>query len=320
LPEVQNLLALAATAEPLDPLTPIPRLRAACDAGVIAQHDRVRQYGELPRVVDLHAGDVPVRLYVPSQAANLPVHVHLHGGGWWMGSVETVDPMARELAHRSGLAVVSVDYRLAPEHPFPAGLDDVCTVLDWLATAPKELGFAPTSISLGGESAGANLAAVACFRIREQGGPPLVAQWLDILPADLTTPDDEALRDYGTGFGLEMSQVPVLLAWYGADAHDPLVSPALASDLTDLPPAIITTAECDPLRDQGERYAAALAAAGNQVYVSRALGHIHASSWLTGLTPGTAQWYDDVVAVLVAHHAEGASSLAAPALTRPRRS
>jgi acetyl esterase len=301
LPEIRTLLVapqveVAGPEEPLD----IPALRRQCDAFVIAFHRHVRDHGPLHDVRDLVVAGVPVRLYLPSGEETLPVHVHLHGGGFWMGSLETVDPMARELAHVSGMAVVSVGYRLAPEHPFPAGLDDVVTVVQGLTR--EVLGFAPSTVSLGGESAGANLAAAACLRLRDLGGPLLAAQWLDVPGVDLTAPEDDSSRAYGQGYGLDLEPLRMILALYAPDLTDPLASPALAADLSGLPPAIVTTAECDPIRDQGERFAARLAEAGNDVTLHRALGQIHASSWFTALTDANAAWLEDTVALLVARH------------------
>lgn len=303
LPEIQALLADAAAQEQPDPSGPLEDFRRGCDAVVLRQLRHVRDHGPLHAVRDLQLGGVPVRLYVPADRPALGVHVHLHGGGWWMGSLETVDPMARELAHVSGLAVVSVGYRLAPENPYPAGLQDVLAVLGDLSA--RTLGFTPTSLSLGGESAGANLTAAACLWLRDHGATgtlPVVAQWLDVPAVDLRGEEDASTRAFGTGFGLEMAHLPLLLGWYGGDPLDPYVSPALAPDLSGLPPAIVTTAELDPVRDQGERYAAALRAAGNDVVLRRNPGQIHASSWLTALTPASAAWYDETVATLVAHH------------------
>jgi acetyl esterase len=298
--ELQALLADALTGARPDASAPLEELRRQCDAGVLRFHRLVRDHGPLHAVRELEVSGVPVRLYVPEDAEALPVHVHLHGGGWWMGSLETVDPMARELAHVSGMAVVSVGYRLAPEHPYPAGLDDVITVLTNLSA--DVLGFRPTTLSLGGESAGANLAAAACLRLRDEGGPALAAQWLDVPAVDLTGPEDDSIRAYGSGYGLEMAQLPLLLSWYGADVRAPYVSPALASDLSGLPAAIVTTAECDPIRDQGARYAHALEAAGNEVVYRCNPGQVHASSWFTALRPANAAWYDEVVAHLVSRH------------------
>jgi acetyl esterase len=294
LPGVATFLAKASE-EPLpSPDLTVPELRTFCNDGYVARTAGLFREVELREVRELTSpGGVPCRLYLPSDATDLPLHVHLHGGGWWMGSLDTADPIARELA-ASGLAVLSVGYRLAPEHPWPAGLEDVYEVLTWIA------GDYP-SVSIGGESAGANLAAVVALMARDRGGPRLVAQWLDIPPVDLRIPEDESVRLYGTGYGLEIAQMAMLLAWYGADPDLPYVSPARA-DLTGLPPAIITTAECDPVRDQGEAYAAALAAAGVPVELRRARGHIHASSWLTGLDEGTAAWHDEVVSLLHRQH------------------
>lgn len=293
-PGVSALLADAA-AQPLPPADlSVAGLRAFCDAGVLRYHHLVRDAWPLHEVRDLTSpGGVPVRLYLPSAADDLPLHVHLHGGGWWMGSLDTVDPMARELA-AAGMAVASVGYRLAPEHRWPAAPEDVYEVLSWLAMDWP-------SISIGGESAGGNLAAVVALMARDRGGPRLVAQWLDIPAVDLGMPSDGSLAEFGTGYGLESAQFPMLVGWYADDVTHPYVSPALA-DLTGLPPAIVTTAEYDPIRDQGERYAAALAAAGVPVELRRAEGHIHASSWFTALDEETAAWHDEVVRLLMQHH------------------
>jgi acetyl esterase len=309
-PELQALLAAARETPQPDPATPLDELRRTCDNGVLAYHHLVRDHGPLHAVHDLDVEGVPCRLYLPtdttdttdtsdtSDTSELPLHVHLHGGGWWMGSLDTTDPMARELAHVSGMAVLSVGYRLAPEHRFPAGLDDVTTVLTHLDAGT--LGIRATTVSVGGESAGANLAAAACLRLR--GEMPIVAQWLDVPCVDVTSPDDEAMRAYGTGYGLEMAQLPVLQAWYCDDVAAPFVSPALAPDLSGLPPALVTTAECDPLRDQGRRYADALRQSGNDVTYRCNPGQVHASSWLTALTAANAAWYDETVALLVERH------------------
>jgi acetyl esterase len=296
-PSVAALLADAA-ADPLPPAgLSVQELRAFCDEGILRRLHLVREAGPLHQVRDLVSpSGVPVRLYFPTPESETgSVHIHLHGGGWWMGSIETVDPMARELAVRLGIAVLSVDYRLAPEHPWPAAADDVYDVLTWMARWYDR-------ISLGGDSAGANLTAAVTLMARDRSGPRLVAQWLDVPAVDLTLPDTDSTRLYGTGFGLELAQVEQLMAWYGADPADPLVSPARA-DLRDLPPAIITTAELDPLRDQGIAYAEQLRAAGVPVELRQAEGHIHGSSWLTALDEGTGRWHDEVVARLAQHHA-----------------
>jgi acetyl esterase len=294
IPELQALLSAVPDGPALDPTLSAAQLRELADRGVLAYHAFVRDHGPLHDVRDVVVAGVPCRLYLPSAEPDR-LHVHLHGGGWWMGSIETVDPMARELAHRTGFAVLSVGYRLAPEHPYPAGLDDVLAVLRHLDEV-----LPAATVSIGGESAGGNLAAAACLAIK--GEVPLVAQWLDVPCLDLNLPEDESIRAYGTGYGLEMSQGPLLQAWYQAPLDHPHVSPLLAPDLSGLPPAIVTTAECDPIRDQGRRYADALAAAGNDVTYRCNPGQIHASSWFTALSEANATWYDDTVALLVEQH------------------
>jgi len=271
----------------------VPELRAYCDEGVLARLGMVRQVSGV-QVEDLVSpGGVPVRLYVPEGAEPGALHIHLHGGGWWMGSIATVDPMCRELAVTLGTAVLSVDYRLAPEHAWPAGADDCYEVLGWMSESYA-------AVSLGGESAGANLAAVVALMSRDRGGPRIVAQWLDVGAYDLSLPEDESVRAFGTGYGLEVAQLGILTGWYQGDVEDPYVSPACA-DLAGFPPTVVTTAELDPLRDQGKAFAEQLAAAGVPVDYRVSPGHIHGSSWFTAIDEGTAAWYEEVVALLAAH-------------------
>ncbi len=309
LPEIRALLAAQAGAEAPAPGLALPELRATCDAGIVALHRYVRDLGTPGETRDLRipvtGGSIPARLYLPTAdgRADLPVHVHLHGGGWWMGSIETADPMARELCVGSGMGVLSVGYRLAPDHPWPTASEDAYAAVVWL-TQTDELGFTPASVSIGGESAGANLAAAVTLMCRDRGGPVLVAQWLDVPAVDLTLPHTQSQESFASGFGLEIGQMDLIRPWYVDDVHvaHPYVSPAKATDLTMLPPALVTTAEFDPLRDQGEAYARALATAGVDVTLRRADGHIHGSTWLTGLSPSTADWHDAVVADLVGRH------------------
>ncbi len=295
LPEIADLLA-EVSAQPLPPPNlSVAELRAVCDEGVLRHHRLVRDRGPLHAVHELVSpGGVPVRLYLPTDQSG-PLHIHLHGGGWWMGSIVTADPMARELAHGLGMAVLSVDYRLAPEHPWPAAPEDVYEVLAWMAQSYD-------SISIGGESAGANLAAVVALMARDRGGPRIVAQWLDVPAVDLGRWEDRSMAQYGTGYGIEAAQLQAIVSWYSEDTDHPYVSP-LRADLTHLPPAIITAAEFDPLRDQAEAYATALREAGVPMQLIRAEGHIHASTWFTALTESAAAWHDEIVALLARHHA-----------------
>lgn len=286
---IPGTLVSSEPGEPGDPGEPEERGALGDASEVATELSEVSQAAPLP---------VPVPVPVP-----MSVHIHLHGGGWWMGSIATVDPMCRELADRLDMAVLSVDYRLTPEHPFPAGLDDVVAVVRWVETHPDDLGFDVASLSLGGESAGANLAAAAALRMRDDGGSSLVGLWLDVPAVDLTMPTTPSLEAFGTGYGLEVALFGLLDAWYlpGTSADDPLVSPQFA-DLAGLPPVLVTTAEYDPIRDQGETFAQTLREHGVDVWSSRHEGHIHGSSWLTALEGDDPAWYAGVIDRVKALH------------------
>ena len=300
LPEFQPLLAGLRDAPAPDLTQPVDQLRAAADAGVLGVHALVRPVQV--ETEDAVMGGVPVRVYRPlATATAASVHVHLHGGGWWMGSIETTDPMARELCAASGMTVVSVGYRLAPEHPWPAAPEDVYAVLQHISSE-----LAPATLSIGGESAGANLAAVVALMTRDRGGPRLAAQWLDVPALDLELPDSPSLRSYGSGHGLDIEPIRTIVGWYVTPDHlrHPYVSPMHADDLTGLPPAIITTAELDPVRDQGEAYARRLETAGVPVHLSCWSGHLHSTMWLTAATESARAWHASCVARLLELHAE----------------
>lgn len=217
---------------------------------------------------DVH--DIPVRIYWPPipEHEHLPVVVFYHGGGWSIGDLDTHDVVCRDHAIGAEAIVVSVDYRLAPEHPFPQGVDDAWSALRWVGEHAAELGGDPARIAVAGDSAGGNFAAVMTQLARDHGGPPLVFQLL-WYPA---TTGDTTLRSF-----VENADAPILdrhvvaafLHWYvpGMDISDPsklptTLAPANAADLSGLPPAFIGTAEHDPLRDDGARYAELLTAAG----------------------------------------------------------
>lgn len=217
---------------------------------------------------DVH--DIPVRIYWPPipEHEHLPVVVFYHGGGWSIGDLDTHDVVCRDHAIGAEAIVVSVDYRLAPEHPFPQGVDDAWAALRWVGEHAAELGGDPARIAVAGDSAGGNFAAVMTQLARDHRGPPLVFQLL-WYPA---TTGDTTLRSF-----VENADAPILdrhvvaafLHWYvpGMDISDPsklptTLAPANAADLSELPPAFIGTAEHDPLRDDGARYAELLTAAG----------------------------------------------------------
>lgn len=228
-------------------------------------------------VEDRDADGVPVRVYRPSADPNLPIFVVLHGGGWVIGNVEQYDGIARWLANASGAVVVSVDYRLAPEHPYPAPLDDCFTALQWAATHATEIGGDASRIAVGGDSAGGNLAAVCALLARDAGRPELALQVLvyPVCDVDFGTPSYVA---NGEGYLLEAEQMRWFVDSYTAgkvDAGDWRISPLRAPDLRGVAPALVLTAEYDPLRDEGEAYADRLRAAGVAVEYRCYDGMIH---------------------------------------------
>ncbi|MEV4393273.1 alpha/beta hydrolase [Nonomuraea sp. NPDC049607] len=237
----------------------------------------------LPFVRDELAGDVPIRIYRADPGDGLlPVVVYFHGGGWVFGSVRRNDALGRDLALRTGAVVVSADYRLAPEHAFPAAADDAWTVVRDVFARPAFY-QSNGSVAVVGDSAGGNLAAVAAWRAAGSG-IRLAHQALvyPVLDAAMDTPSYHA---YAKGFGLDAAE----MAWFaeryasGADPADPLLSPLRIADLTGLPPATILTAECDVLRDEGEHYARRLADAGVPVEARRFDGAVHGFFGLPGL-------------------------------------
>ena len=227
----------------------------------------------LPVVADLDAGGVPCRLYAKS--VNAPVFVYVHGGGWTFGSVETVDRFCRRIADRSGCAVLSVEYRLAPEHPHPAALEDVEAVLRYVRTHGAELAVDPTRLAVGGDSSGAQIATVAVRRARDAAMP--VDYQVLINPALDPMTAAESFAEYGS-YGLDRQAMQLAWAAYVPDAaqrYSPDVAPLAVADLSGMPPTLVLTAEYDVLRDEGADYADALLAAGVPVVHVRYAGVNH---------------------------------------------
>jgi acetyl esterase len=221
-------------------------------------------------------GELALRLYRPSGERPLPVLLYFFGGGWVLGTIDTADGVSRSLANSAGALVVVVGYRLAPEHPFPAAIDDCFAAVRWVAEHAQEIGADASRIAVGGDSAGGNLAAAVALRARDEG-PGLVGQLL-IYPNTDQLADDESMRAADDPFLFNHHSV----AWYRQhyltsphDAASALASPLRAGSLAGLPPALVITAEYDPLRDQGEAYARRLAQEGVQVELSRYPGMAH---------------------------------------------
>ncbi|MFW5420787.1 alpha/beta hydrolase [Nocardiopsis sp. CNT-189] len=215
------------------------------------------------------AGPVPLRHYHPEPGAVLPGVVFFHGGGFVIGDLDSHDHVCRIIAAGTGASVVSVGYRLAPEHPFPAPVDDAFAALRWIAANAGEFGIDPGRLAVAGDSAGGCLAAVTAQLARDAGGPGLAFQALVYPVVDWTADETgeryPSYRENGQDYFLTSGA----MGWFAdqylsspSDAEDPRCSPLLAGSLAGLPPALVLTADFDPLRDEGEAYARALAAAG----------------------------------------------------------
>jgi acetyl esterase len=237
-------------------------------------------------------GEIPVRVYWPSDADNLPIVVWFHGGGWVLGSLDTHDNHCRQLSDNVDAIVVSVDYRLAPESKFPAAVDDCIAAWNWVCEHATELGGDPRRVALGGDSAGGNLAAVACLIARERNlqQPRFQLLVYPVTDHEFETP---SIRENAVGYGLETEHMRWFFDHYSRtddDFADWRLSP-LRADLQGLPPALVVTAEYDPLRDQGEAYARKLADAGVATELIRADGLFHGFFGLHALMePAKVPW------------------------------
>jgi acetyl esterase/lipase len=254
----------------------------------------IRQGGGAPEpvfeVADLTipgpGGELPLRVYRPAGERPLPALVYFFGGGWVLGTIDTADGVARRLANACGALVAVVGYRLAPEHPFPAAVDDCYAAVRWVADRADEIGVDASRLAVGGDSAGGNLAAAVSLRARADG-PPLVGQLL-VYPNTDQLADDGSMRAADDEYLFNRRSV----AWYRQhyltdprDATNPLASPLRADNLAGLPPALVITAEYDPLRDQGEAYARRLAAEGVPVELTRYDGMAHGFFTMAGTLP-----------------------------------
>ncbi|HBO13529.1 MAG TPA: hypothetical protein DD491_12145 [Halieaceae bacterium] len=238
------------------------------------------------------AGPVPVRFYRPEGPGPHPLVLFFHGGGWEVGDLDSHDETVRRLCAGSGAAFASVAYRLAPEAPFPAALEDGYAAAAWAAQHAADLGIDAARIAVAGDSAGGNLAAALCLLVRERGGPPLAHQAL-VYPVTGADLDTASYREHGEGLFLTRAMMQWFWDQYVPDPArraDPLAAP-LAGDAAGLPPATILTAEYDPLRDEGAAYARHLEAAGVPVAYRDFPGMIHGFLGMTGVLgqAGTAQ-------------------------------
>ncbi len=276
-PQIQTVLdQMQAIEFPGLSALPVEHARAALAMMGGARADGVE---EVARVEDLEipgpAGAIPARAYVPEVDGAPPVVVYYHGGGWVLGGIDSHDGTCRALANASGAAVVSVDYRLAPEHPFPAAIEDAWAALEWIAANAADLGGDPSRLAVAGDSAGGNLAAVVAIQARDAGAPALRGQLL-VYPVTDATMSHPSIEENASGYFLTKADMEWFFGHYAPERPDDWrLSPLAAPDLSGLAPALVLTAEYDPLRDEGEAYARRLADAGVPVELIRKDGLIH---------------------------------------------
>ncbi len=279
---------------PADPL-------AAARAGVHAMFGS-QSAPEVPfveRAVPGPVGDIPIRVYDTGTPGPKPVFVFFHGGGFISGSPASHDASTRRLAVAADCVVVSVDYRLAPEHPFPAGVEDCQAVLEWVAAHAASIGGDPSRLAIGGDSAGGNLAAVVAVMNRDRGGPAVALQAL-VYPVIDPACDSATMVANAEGFMLTSASMRWMWSMYATpeQQQSPYANPMRSPSLAGLPPAVVITAEYDPLCAEGETYAAALTAAGVPTTLRRFDGMIHGFFSLYDLTPAAAESVEVVAGAL----------------------
>jgi acetyl esterase len=252
------------------------------------QHIEVKEVYD--RILPLDGRDIPVRVYVSESSGQnpRPALIYFHGGGWVTGTLDNFDSVCRVLANFGGCTVISVDYRLAPEHKFPAAVNDAYESLRWISTHADEFAIDSNCIAVGGDSAGGNLAAVTCILAKERKMPRIKYQFL-LYPSTGYVEVPHSMREYAFGYLLNTDMMQWCRKHYLNHAGEllhPYVSPVLYPDLTGLPPAFIATAEYDPLRDVGEAYAKRLGENGVKVTYKNFEGMIHTFANFYGFVPG----------------------------------
>lgn len=282
-PKIAKVLASlpAPDGGPLDPVA----MRAGEAAQLAPVEDRPKVYAMEDATAATPHGEVPVRIYTPGEAEAYDLLVYFHGGAFFLGSLDTHDHVARTLAKETGYKVISVGFRLAPEHAYPAGLEDAYGVVQWAAENGAQLGWTGNRLAVAGDSSGGNfvaaVTAMAKDDARAHGHSDRITHQVLFYPSlDLDFDVDRyaSLRENAEGYGLETAGLKPFNAFYldsGADPADPLVSPIKREDLSGLPRALIITAEYDPLRDEGELYGRRLSEAGVDTTVSRYAGANH---------------------------------------------
>jgi len=286
-PQAEALLQLMAQRNlpPMHTLTPTQaRERMRSLAALCAAPEAVANVENL--TIPGPGGKIPLRIYTPRGDGPFPILVFFHGGGWVVCDLDTHDNLCRSLTNSAHCVVVSVDYRLAPEHKFSAAVEDAYAATKWVANNASRINGDPARIAVGGDSAGGNLATVVAIMARDQKGPGLIYQLLIYPPTDISSANTDSHRDYAEGYFLTKGDGEWICHHYlncEEDRLNPLASPFLAPDLSGLPPALVITAEFDTLRDDGESYAKRLKKAGVPVKCTRYKGMIHGFMSMDGL-------------------------------------
>jgi acetyl esterase len=291
-PDVQLVLALRERLRTpgLDALpVGVARLRLRRDTLVHGgRPEPVREVRAL--TLDGPGAPLGARLYAPEATGPVPLLVFFHGGGFVAGDLDTHDTVCRTLCRHAGVKVLAIDYRLAPEHPFPAAVDDAQAALRFAQAHAAELGADPSRVAVGGDSAGGNLAAVVSLLAARAGEPPPALQLLLYPALDRSTPYP-SLERFAERFLLTRGEIEYFHAQYagrtGVPRRDPRLSPVCATDLSGVAPALVVTAAFDPLRDEGEAYAAALRAAGTKATLRRMPGVVHGFVNMMGVSPSS---------------------------------
>jgi acetyl esterase len=284
-PQIQALLDKG-TGVPATHTLPIDVARGQYEARIALTAPAAEIAAVRERTIEGPGGKLRIRIYTPLGSGPFPLLVFCHGSGFVLCSLDTHDGMCRNLCAGAECVVASVDYRLAPEHKFPAGIDDCLCATLWAAAHAAELGADPGRIAVGGDSAGGNMAAVIALRVRDEGGPPLCGQLLLYPVTDYHTPGTPSYEENAEGYGLTRDTMKWFWGHYlnnPSEGAHPHASPLRATDFTGLPPTLVITAEYDPLRDEGELYAARSRTAGVPTRLSRYDGVNHGFMFWVGV-------------------------------------
>ncbi|WP_249871698.1 alpha/beta hydrolase [Oceanobacillus saliphilus] len=279
-PDLKKFFESLPESDPNQKLIPEEQ-RKFMNAPVMPLEKRVQVHEVEDRLVPTAEGNVPIRIYTPVKKDVYPILLYFHGGAFFSGNLESHDEIVRPITIESGYKVIAVDFRLAPEHPYPAALEDCYNVAKWVSENHKELDWDGENLAVAGDSSGGNIAAAVSLLARQKKEFPLTKQVLFYPSLDLDFGDISrypSLSENRKGYGLETDALPAFNSFYlsgGADPRDPLLSPIFEENLENLPVALVITAEHDPLRDEGELYAEKLKKAGIRVEKKRYDGVVH---------------------------------------------